>query len=487
MKTEINIKHIIYRSSTLFIAAMRRLFKIQSSSCFEVIEKLADMNELTAFAKHKQMYAVALACEIRLRWYMQCKSQNDSIVANTRDKNAVEKLFSIVGKRSTANYFQIAYALQCDISKRLNLKKIHFFSNPQLLNFSIEICLGLNHSKLPISRPQIEETKFIRLFDFDKCLQLLENMNFRFFITEENDKTNTSNASDLLQYVGNILYESNCYDDALAYYQKTLQILTTDKDISVNILNYNSFEIYTLWKNRNDLAQTLSIVLNQIGMCLTESNKANVAIEYLQKTLTIQRMSINKATNLKLASIFYSIGLCCFSLHELKTAKKYLQKALQIKERATTNAETDTSLATTLHSLGGCLLNMNQHTEALEYFQRALQIDERATTNAETDTSLATTLHELGRCLLDMNQHSEALEYFQRALQIKERATTNAETDTSLATTLHSHGRCLLDMNQHTEAHEYFQRALQIYERATTNAETIINFALCVIFLPLLF
>ena len=71
---------------------------------------------------------------------------------------------------------------------------------------------------------------------------------------------------------------------------------------------------------------------------------------------------------------------------------------------------------------------MNQHTESLKYFQRALQIEERATTNAETDTSLAMTFHELGRCLVDMNQHTEALKYFQRALQIDERATTNAET-----------------------------------------------------------
>ena len=80
---------------------------------------------------------------------------------------------------------------------------------------------------------------------------------------------------------------------------------------------------------------------------------------------------------------------------------------------------------------------MNQHTDALKYLQRALQIEERATTNAETDRSLTTTLHELGRCLLGINQHTNALKYFQRALQIKERATTNAETDRSLATTLY--------------------------------------------------
>ena len=67
MKHEINIKKIACRSSTLFITAMGRLFSVEKSSCFEIIENLEDMNELTEFAKHKQLYAVAVACEIRLR------------------------------------------------------------------------------------------------------------------------------------------------------------------------------------------------------------------------------------------------------------------------------------------------------------------------------------------------------------------------------------------------------------------------------------
>ena len=477
MKTEINIKHIIYRSSILFIAAMGRLFKIQSSSCFEVIEKLADMNELTAYAKHKQMYAVALACEIRLRWYMQCKSQTDTIVANACDENAVEKLFSIVGKRSTANYFQITYALQCDISKRLNLNKSHFYSNPQLVNFSIEICLGLNHAKLPISMRQLQNTKFIRLYDFDKCLQLLKNTNYSLFSTEENDKANTSNAVDLLYNVSNILYESQCYDDALKYYQKIFQILTTDIDNCLTTPNDSTYKINTRCKKQSDLAETLSITLNQIGKCLIKNNKANEAIEYLQQAVASQQMSQNERTNVTLASIFHSLALCYMKLNNSKSANEYFRRALQIYERAATNADTDTSFATTLHSLGHCLLDMNQPTETLEYFRRALQIKERVTTDAETDTSLATTLHSLGRCLLDMNQHTEAVKHFRRALQIKKQATTNAETDTSLATTLHEIGRCLLQMNQPTKALEHFRRALEIYEQATTNAETETNIA----------
>ena len=473
MKNEINIKQIAYRSSTLFIAAMGRLFRIQSSSCFEVIEKLTDINELTEFAKHKQMYAVALACEIRLRWYMQCESQTDALMVNTCVENVVEKLFSIVGKRCTTSYFQIAYALQCDISKRLNLKKIHFHSNPQLLNFSIAICLGLNQSKINMSKLDIQTTKFIRLYDFDNCLQVLENADSGNLSNKKNETANTSNAIKQLLHAGNVLFETECYDDALEYYQKSLQILTTNINVSSNILDFSSSEITAFCKKHSEKLELISTIFKRIGDCLIKTKKPNTAIKYLEQSAAIQKnVSMNNESQLTLALIFHSLGQCSEHLHDLRKAQRYFEKALQIFERATTNAETDTSIASTLHELGRCLLNMNQHTKALKYFQRALQIEERATTNAETDKSLARTVQSVGSCLVNLNQHTEALKYFQRALQIFERATTNAETNTSLARTLHELGVCLLNMNQHIEALKYFQRALQIKERTTINPET---------------
>ena len=175
MKNEIDIKRTAYRSSTLFISAMGQLFKLQKSSCFEIIETLAEMQELTEYAKHKQMFAVALACETRLRWYIRNKRQTDTIAADASDKNAVETLFNVVGNQNTKSYFQITYALQCDISKRLSLKKIRFYSNPKLLNFSIEICLmHLTQPTIAISKSEIETTKFVRLYKFDECLEYLE-------------------------------------------------------------------------------------------------------------------------------------------------------------------------------------------------------------------------------------------------------------------------------------------------------------------------
>ena len=88
------------------------------------------------------MYVVALACEIRLRWYMQCRSQNGLIKCDSMEEAAIKVLLKLTPKQNIIFYFQIAYALQCHILYRLNLKKKFFYANPQLLNTTLYYCLG---------------------------------------------------------------------------------------------------------------------------------------------------------------------------------------------------------------------------------------------------------------------------------------------------------------------------------------------------------
>ena len=477
MQQDINIKKVAYRSSTLFITAMGRISNINEFSCFEVIEKLAGQKEISSYAKQQQMYAVAVACEIRLRWYMECNSQTDYVKSGINSQSAVETLFDIVGKPSTKRYFQIAYALQCDISKRLGLKKILFHSNPQLLNLSISICtmdLSAKQSK-NLEHLEIKQTKFDRLYKFDECLQILlkENSSNRHPTNKNEDRLESATFFNVLLEVGDFLYWSKCYGDALEYYQKCLQTKTDVKGNSIDILNASLQQIDQLCKTNVELIREVVNPCTLLGDCLAKTNRANEGVKYLRLSATFQeKLSSKPQTDVKLSRIYHRLGQSLLVMRNFSDARTYFESSLQIDERVSNDPETDTSLASTLHELGQCLLDMNQCNEALKYFERALQIDERATNDPETDTSLARTLHSLGRCLQDMNQCNEAVKYFERALQIKERATNDPETDTSLASTLHELGQCLLDMNQCKQAVKYFERALQINERATNDPET---------------
>ena len=92
----INIKQLIYRSSTLFIGAMGRFHRISANSCFDVINEMAVENKITQQTKHSLMFAVAIACETRLRVYMTERSQRDSIQVKVH-QGGMKAFLNIVG------------------------------------------------------------------------------------------------------------------------------------------------------------------------------------------------------------------------------------------------------------------------------------------------------------------------------------------------------------------------------------------------------
>ena len=450
LKNEINIKKVAYRSITLFVAAYGRIFDIYESSCFDIVEKLSGKHGFSNYAKNKLMYAVAMACEIRLRWYMKHQRQTDIIKSSLNNPNGTKHFSSIIGKTSILQYFRIAYALQCDISNRLHLKRLHFHSNPQLLNLGLQLCFDKSDKNLPILYEISNLSKSARLRNFDDCLNSLEE-------DAKTNQTTTSQNNNISTHpsfsrIADVLYSAKCYDDAAEYYKISLPATSETKHSNVD----SNFS-YSLFK---------------LGQCLLNMNRATEALEYYNRALKIyEQATLDADIDTSLAATLLGIGGCLLNMNRATEALEYYNRALKIKEQATLDADIDTSLATTLHGIGRCLLNMNRATEALEYYNRALKIKEQATLDADIDTSLATTLHRIGQCLLNMNRATEALEHYNRALKIKEQATLDADIDTSLAATLHEIGGCLLNMNRATEALEYYNRALKIYEQATLDAD----------------
>ena len=467
LRNEINIKKVAYRNVTLFVAAYGRKFGFCESSCFDIIEKLKEKDGFNEYSKESLMYAVAMACEIRLRWYMKHQRQTDIIKSNLNDARATEIFSSIIGKASILQYFRIAYALQCDISNRLHLKRLYFHSNPQLLNLGLQLCFEKSNQVLRISHKNFKHPTTDRLRKFDDCLDLLEkdsNIN-----QSTNSQNNIISKKQSLNQIGDILLSMGCYDDAVDYYKLSLHA-TIEND-----------------RANNDASVAHSLF--NLGQCLVQINRPREALTYFIKLKDISEQAISNAEcDTSLAKILYQIGQCLLKMNLATDALEYYNTALKIFEKTTLDAEFDTNLAKSLYDIGRCLLKMNRKTKALECYNKALKIEEQATLNASSDLNIATTLDGIGRLLLEMNQFTEALEYYSRALKIRDLATLNANIDTNLAYTLHDIDQCLLEMNRATEALEYYIRALKIFKKATLNddidtniASTLSEIVLCVL------
>ena len=481
---KLDIKRVMYRSTTIFLAALGRLFNIQAQSCFDIIEKLNETNEFSDYAKHKLMFAVSLACEIRLRWYTRNQSQTDDITS-TKQVTATKILTNLIGKSSLISYFQTTYALQCDISKRLQLKRLHFHANPTLFNLSLVHCLIDNMKTIPrISNKQISTEITDRLFSFDQCLAQLESDDNVKSISSDQGLQKLSDEDRFAYYrkMGDHLRDTNCFDAAIEFYLKSLDNILGHVKQTAQNTNIHKLAILRL----NDLSKNKKLkvlrhnnqsrsgyTLHNIGYCLLQLYKPHEALQYYNRALQIkEKTSSDVDTDRDLAKTLHEKGRCLLDLNKPHEALQYYNRALQIKEKTSSDVDTDRNVATTLHEKGRCLMNWNKSHEALQYYDRALQIYEKTSFDVDTDRDLANTLHEKGTCLLDLNKPHEALQYYNRALQIDEKTSFDVDTDRKLAITLHEKGTCLLKSNKPHEALQYYDRALQIKEKTSSDVDT---------------
>ena len=369
--TSINIKALFYRSITLFITALGRIHNICASSCFDIIKELAAEKRISEYAKHKLLFAVGLACEVRLKWYMKCKRQNDTIEYESKNKTAVELLLNLVGKPDLFTFFQTAYALHCDISKQLDLKQKHFYTNPNILTCNLHLVFG-----------KVTNIKAIKI---------------------DKEKSNLN----ISKYLKN-------FDEVMKQFETAKKSNKQFKD--------------------SDIDKSFAIILHEIGRSLLDMNKHDEALEYLQQAMKIDELvSLDLKTNKSFAITLHNIGSCLLNMNKHDKALEYLQRAMKIQEQVSLDLSIDKSFAITLHEIGCCLLDMNKHDEALEYLQRAMKIQEQVSLDLNTDKSFAITLHTIGRCLLNMNKHDEALEYLQRAMKIQEQVSLDLNTEKSFA------------------------------------------------------
>ena len=215
----INIKQLVYRSSTLFVAALASIQNIFESSSFDNIQTMTDRNIISQTMKVKLSYAVAIACEMRLKVYMEKKSQCDNPVELNQTNENIKKFLSIVGARNTKSYFQIAYCLQREVAKQLKLTKLHFYSDPQLINITIRMAFGMDIDS-SIYNTSSELAWNARQFNFDNCIENLETKCCFSFITETDFQLNET----LIVTLADRLFEIKVFDEALELYQQVLDI-----------------------------------------------------------------------------------------------------------------------------------------------------------------------------------------------------------------------------------------------------------------------
>ena len=493
-----NIKKDLYRSSTIFISALGQVENIQASSCFDIIEILAQKTVINDKLKSKLMYAVSVACELRLTRYMKQKRQDDQIKSSISHQDAVQLLLEDIKETDLISYFQIVYALQCRVSKQFDLKKAHFYSDPKLLNCRLYYCLGhfQNFVQYAKENRPMKYNPTSRLQSADEILDQLQgqtnlDLNPNKYKAWNHDYLLEKSSLEIIYTYGSKLRNSKNNDDAKEIFKLLIDLTTFDATQTETTSNKANFP-YIVKKKSTWSPHTTKYrvqTLEQIASCCHDLHQPADALNYLQQLLKIyEKTSLDIGSDVNVARTLNNIGKCFMDMHKPADALDYLQRSLKINEIASLDIGSDVSVATTLNNIGSCFMDMYKPTDALDYLQQSLKIYEETSLDIGSDVNVARTLYNIGKCFIEMHKPADALDYLQRSLKINEIASLDIGSDVNVAWTLNNIGTCFLDIHKPADALNYLQRSLKIDEETSLDigsdvnvARTLNNIGLCFI------
>ena len=444
----INIKQLVYRSSTIFIIALARLYNVTANSCFDIINEMKQKRKISQNTAHKLQCAIAIACEMRLKMYAENNSQCDNVI--NLEQGGIDRFLNVVGVVNTINYFQITYCLQCEIAKQLKFTKLHFYSDPKL--FNITICLAFGANILISTFKTTEKQSWSSSeFDFDKVIKQIENdINLNQDILNSNAFHSTGHfdlSQKTVEKIAEHLYEAKIYDEALEFYKFLLNSYRSGVEDSTN--------------DNGKLANSNF----QVGCCLVKLDKPGDALTYYTKAFDLQMLKTLDAEKDKdIALTLNNIGNCHLVLYNCDDALTYLNRALQIYQNATLNAEKDRSIATNLNDIGKCHLELRNYDNALKCLNRALQIYQKFAVFFDADRDLSITQCTIGRYFTELQIFDESWKFLEKSLKSLSKAKVDATRDISLANIFNCIGEYFIGKQDFAQAFAYFQQAIQIYQ-----------------------
>ena len=493
-----NIKKDLYRSSTIFISALGQVENIHASSCFDIIEALAEKKVINEKLKSKLMYAIAVACELRLTRYMRQKRQNDEIKSSISHQDAVQALLKNINKTDLLSYFQIVYALQCCVTKKFNLKKVHFYSDPKLLNCRLYYCLGdfENFVQFAKEYKSLKYNPTSRLQSADEILtQLKKEIELVFhqniFPAWNYDYVFERSSLEIIYNFGLELRNSRNNNDAKEIFE-ILNELITLKITQIEKKSCKAFSPNIFIEKTNSIPHIFHYelqTLEQIGLCCMNLDQSADALNYLQRSLKIkENTSLDIGLDSDAATTLNNIGKCFTAMHEWADAMNYLQRSLKIKKKASLGIGSDVNVAQTLNNISLCFMNMHKPADAMNYLQQSLKIKENASLNVGSNVNVAQTLNNIGNCFMNMHKLADAMNYLQQSLKIKEKSSLDIGSDSDVATTLNNIGLCFMNMHKLADALNYLQQSLKIKENTSLDigsdsdvASTLNNIGKCFI------
>ncbi|XP_076823996.1 uncharacterized protein LOC143470037 [Clavelina lepadiformis] len=364
-----NIKRVVYRSTSIFIAALGQLYSIDKVSSFAIIQQLHENKIINDETAHLLSYAVAVSCQVRLSWYMNKQSQDDYVgedeVFHVTD-NPYSKLTDIVGRKSSVDYFIIASKLQkilrndldnlrCDITIDLKDK------------FEMLFLLGLYDQVISESKQFFEHKPRNASLDDEHCIKCLEALAYQrkdqikesLSVWEQLDQQDIQDdicKGYVMVYKAKCLMELNRYQEAL---QQVDDIISKIHDLKVPERSKYIWLYY--------LHNTNGWCKQEMGQYQDAAKEYRESLKYFDLRYDQNQpvVKVNKERTLR------NIGCCLYKLGDYDAAISEVKESLKICER---NNVPVVDKCYSYGLLGKCHFAKAEYDTALTYFKTKLDL-----------------------------------------------------------------------------------------------------------------
>ena len=458
--SKINIKSNVYRALSLFISALRKFCKVSESSSFEVILGAFQAKFFSAYGSRKLRFALAIACEMRLRLCMKSGSQHGHVrtsKSESKKKDSTD-FVDLVGKLSTLNLLQIAYCLQAKVADMINFEERDELLQVNLVNYSLGYKLDIPLVKLNEIKLFCNETDLVKKFDFDASLQQMEDA------TQAGNRRTTranthlsplnmltqakQNVENLLKIAVNCV-QSGFIEDAKKFFCFALEIIKKTPEEKDKTLNF-------------------AVCHFLIGLCWKELQNYKQSQKLLKKSLKVfsdRKQKLIKSVDVKFyaACAHQAIGHCWMEVEKPNYAGQSFKKALGIFKTLPTNKFIGNNSAVVLQSIGKCLLSQNKIVDAIDKFDDSRRMFETRSLDDEPNEGVASVLLDIGRCYLYLEQYDDALKNYKESLDIYH-ALDKIQDNESFANLLFNMAMCYMKKEHFQDAAKTFSEILESFE-----------------------
>ncbi|MEM8722355.1 MAG: tetratricopeptide repeat protein [Cyanobacteria bacterium P01_G01_bin.39] len=273
----------------------------------------------------------------------------------------------------------------------------------------------------------VENSESLNLPEKEARINLLQRLLSEYKFDQIEKKRNLSTVANLYNELGNTLFYTGKYQQAINCHQQSLKFAQKIKD-------------------RHEESKSL----NNLGNAYRSLGEYQRAIDYHQQSLAIKQQTGNRNGEAKSLS---NLGNAYNSLGEYQRAIDYHQKSLAIKQQIGDKK----GEASCLNNLGTAYSSLGEYQRAIDYYQQSLAIQQQIGDRHGQGKSL----NNLGSAYYSLGEYQQAINFFQQSLAIQQQIGNRHDE----AASLNNLGSAYYSLGEYQRAIDYHQKSLAIKQQ----------------------